>query len=271
MVVFVTGLRNEPYASLMRMAKHEDRLIHIKKGDAIVVMCPPMAGSELYTTNAINELYKSDASIKVFEKKDLCGNHANGSDLKTLYSILKPKFIIPIKGEYRHIYEHSQVALKMGYFKEQILQLDNGEMVEFVNGEIEGYQTYPLTDVYVNGSLIGGVNDKVIKERETLAEEGVIIVNIAFDVRTRKLIGEPTCLTRGFTYKMADEQLCEIVGGIATKIMNNALQRKSFDIEQLKDVLENEISNQLFRFTKHRPIIMLSIAELNKPKIKNKE
>lgn len=266
LVVIVTGLRNEPYASLMRMVKHEDRLIHIKKGDAIVLMCPPMAGSELYTTNAINELYKSDATIKVYEKKDLCGTHANGSDLKTLYSILKPKFIIPIKGEYRHIYEHTQVALKMGFSKEDILQLDNGEIVEFVNGEIEKHDNYPLTDVYVNGSLIGGVNEKVIKERETLAEEGVIIVNIAYDVRTRKLVGNPSCLTRGFTYKMADEQLQEIVGGITTKIVNNALLRKSFDIDQLKDVLENEISNQLFRFTKHRPIIMISIAELNKPK-----
>lgn len=266
LVVFVTGLRNEPYASLIRMCKNEDRLIHIKKKDAIVIMCPPMAGSELYTTNAINELYKSDASIKVYEKKDLCGSHANGSDLKTLYSILKPKYIIPVKGEYRHIYEHIQVALKMGIDNSQIIRLKNGEMIDFVNGEASTIETFPLTDVYVNGSLIGGVNDKVIKEREVLAEEGVIIVNIAYDVRTRKIALKPSCITKGFTYKMNDDQLQEIVGNISTKIVNNALQRKSFDIEQLKDVLENELSNQIFRYTKHRPIIIISIAQLNKPK-----
>ena len=229
-------------------------------------MCPPKSGSELYVTNVINELYRSDASINVFEKKHLCGTHATNSDLKMLYSMLKPKFALPIKGEYRHMYDHSQVLIKMGYNKENILQLENGEMVEIVNGEIVNIEKHVLTDVFINGSLVGGVNEKVIKDRETLAEEGAVIVNVSYDVRTRKLIGDPSIITRGFTYKLPDEQLHEIVSNITVKIINNALLKKTFNLEQLKDVLQNEISNQLFRFTKHRPIIILSILELNKPK-----
>lgn len=266
LVVFVTGVRNEPYSALNRMAKCEDRLIHIEKGDSVVIMCPPKSGSELYVTNVINELYRSDASINVFEKKHLCGTHATNSDLKMLYSMLKPKFALPIKGEYRHMYDHSQVLIKMGYNKENILQLENGEMVEIVNGEIVNIEKHVLTDVFINGSLVGGVNEKVIKDRETLAEEGAVIVNVSYDVRTRKLIGDPSIITRGFTYKLPDEQLHEIVSNITVKIINNALLKKTFNLEQLKDVLQNEISNQLFRFTKHRPIIILSILELNKPK-----
>lgn len=266
LVVFVTGVRNEPYSALNRMAKCEDRLIHIEKGDSVVIMCPPKSGSELYVTNVINELYRSDASINVFEKKHLCGTHATNSDLKMLYSMLKPKYALPIKGEYRHMYDHSQVLIKMGYNKENILQLENGEMVEIVNGEIVNIEKHALTDVFINGSLVGGVNEKVIKDRETLAEEGAVIVNVSYDVRTRKLIGDPSIITRGFTYKLPDEQLHEIVSNITVKIINNALLKKTFNLEQLKDVLQNEISNQLFRFTKHRPIIILSILELNKPK-----
>lgn len=266
LVVFVTGVRNEPYAALNRMAKCEDRLIHIEKGDSVVIMCPPKSGSELYVTNVINELYRSNANINVFEKKHLCGTHATNSDLKMLYSMLKPKYALPIKGEYRHMYDHSQVLFKMGYNKENVLQLENGEMVEIVNGEIVNIEKHNLTDVFVNGSLVGGVNEKVIKDRETLAEEGAVIVNVAYDVRTRKLVNNPSIITRGFTYKISDEQLNEIVSNITVKIINNALLKKTFNLEQLKDVLQNEISNQLFRFTKHRPIIILSILELNKPK-----
>ena len=168
------------------MSKHEDLLIHIEKGDSIVIMCPPKSGSELYVTNVINELYRSSANVNNFEKKHLCGTHATIHDIKMLYSMLKPKFAMPIKGEYRHMYEQSQALLKMGYNKENILSLENGEMVNIVNGEIESITKHNLSDIFVNGSLIGGVNEKVIKDRETLAEEGAVIVNITYDVRTRK-------------------------------------------------------------------------------------
>lgn len=266
LVVFVTGVRNEPYAALNRMAKHEDRLIHIEKGDSIIIVCPPKSGSELYVTNVINELYRSSANVNIFEKKHICGTHATSTDLKMLYAMLKPKYAMPIKGEYRHMYEHSQVLEKMGYDKDHVLQLENGEMVEFVDGELTNTYKHNLTDVFVNGSLVGGVNEKVIKDRETLAEEGVVIVNISYDVRSRKLVNNPTIITRGFTYKLSTEQIEEIVSNISTKIVNNALLRKKFDVEQLKETLQIEISNQLFRFTKHRPIILTSIVELNKPK-----
>ncbi len=268
LVVFVTGVRNEPYAALNRMVKHEDRLIHIEKGDSIVIVCPPKSGSELYVTNVINELYRSDASITIFDKNDIFGTHATNADLKTLYSMLKPKFAMPIKGEYRHMYDHSQVLLKMGYNKENILTLENGEMIEIVNGEIVNIEKKSLSDIFVNGSLVGGVNEKVIKDRETLSEQGIVIVNVAYDVRTRKLINDPSIITKGFTYKLSDEQLDEIVSNITVKIVNNTLLKKSFHVEQLKEVLQTEISNQLFRYTKHRPIIMISITEVNKPKTK---
>ena len=268
LVVFVTGVRNEPYSALNRMVKHEDRLIHIEKGDSIVIVCPPKSGSELYVTNVINELYRSDASITIFDKNDIFGTHATNADLKTLYSILKPKFAMPIKGEYRHMYDHSQVLIKMGYNKEDILTLENGEMIEIVNGEIVNIEKKSLSDIFVNGSLVGGVNEKVIKDRETLSEQGIVIVNVAYDVRTRKLINDPSIITKGFTYKLSEEQLDEIVSNITVKIVNNTLLKKSFHVEQLKEVLQTEISNQLFRYTKHRPIIMISITEVNKPKAK---
>ena len=268
LVVFVTGVRNEPYSALNRMVKHEDRLIHIEKGDSIVIVCPPKSGSELYVTNVINELYRSDASITIFDKNDIFGTHATNADLKTLYSILKPKFAMPIKGEYRHMYDHSQVLIKMGYNKEDILTLENGEMIEIVNGEIVNIEKKSLSDIFVNGSLVGGVNEKVIKDRETLSEQGIVIVNVAYDVRTRKLINDPSIITKGFTYKLSEEQLDEIVSNITVKIVNNTLLKKSFHVEQLKEVLQTEISNQLFRYTKHRPIIMISITEVNKPKTK---
>lgn len=265
LVVIVTGVRNEPYNTLMRMARGDDRLINVEKGDSIVIMCPAMAGSELYVTNAINELYRSDASLTIYKRSQLCRTHADEADLRTLYAMLKPKYIIPIKGEYRHMYEHSLIAMKYGKTRDEIALLDNGEMIEINNGILGNRHQYHLNDVFVDGSLIGGVNEEVIKDRETLSEEGIVIINVGYDVRTRKIVLNPNVITKGFTYKMNKEELDKIVIELTTRVVNNALQRKSFDLLQLKDVVENEVSNTLFRFTRHRPVIVSNIIEVNKP------
>lgn len=264
LVVIVTGVRHEPYNLLVRMAMGEDRFVKINELDTVVTMCPPLPGTEKYAIHSLNTLYRYDVDVHIFDKKILSSTHANKDDLKLLYSMLKPKYIIPIKGEFRHCYEQYLVAKDAGYSDNQIMLLENGVVVEFENGEFTQESSVPVGDVFVDGSLLGHVNEEVIKDRETLAEEGAIIFNINYDLRLRKVVSSSGVITKGFTTTFPIDDLKQKIIDLATKIVNNNLVKKQFAHDKIKETIEEEISKIVFRFTKHKPAIICELIEISK-------
>lgn len=263
LVVIVTGVRHEPYNLLVRMAVGEDNFIKINEEDNVVIMCPPVPGTEKYAINALNSLYRYDVNVKIFDKKILSSTHAGSDDLKLLYTMLKPKYIIPIKGEYRHMYEQYLVAKNANYTDENVFLIDNGVVLNFENGNYQNESSVHVGDTFVDGSLVGHVNESIIKNRENLAEEGVVIFNINYDSRLRKA-SFANFITKGFISKIPLDELQKSINDLATKIANNNLVKKQFDLAKTKSTIEEEISKLIFRFTKHRPEIICEMIDISK-------
>lgn len=262
LVVIVTGIRQEPYSILMRMASGQDRLIHFSPDDSVILMSPPVPGTENFATETLNTLYEYDIDVTVFTKEVLKSTHASGEDIKLSYSMLKPKFIMPIKGESRHLVQHLDIALDYGYPKDKVLVLENGDFVNFEDGNLKEIEKIHLNDILVDGN-ISNIDSKVIKERETLAEEGVLIVSTLIDVDNKKILTDINIFKKGFVENQnsnseitTDTRIIEVVKGI----LNNNLQKKKFDLETVKANITEETSKIIFRFERKRPIVIADIS-----------
>ena len=264
LVVIVTGVRNEPYSLLVRMALGEDKFIKLMPTDTVIMMCPPVPGTEKYAINSLNTLYRYDTNIVIFDKKILRSSHANKEDLKLLYSMLKPAYIIPIKGEYRHMYEQYLVAKDAGYKDEQIILLENGEIIHFIHGEKGNRDKVYTGDIFVDGSLLGNVNEEIIHDREILAEEGVIILTVNYDSRLRKVISVPSSITKGFSYKLDYNELDKKIAELLTRMVNNSLVKKRFSTEETSKIAEEKVAKLVMRLTKHRPVVICTLIDVNK-------
>lgn len=262
-VIIVTGFRFEPYFSLVKMATGTDELIKFKKNDKVVLVCPPVPGTERQTTNAINTLCQYGTYLVSYDKTILRSTHASPDDLKMVYAMLKPVYIMPIKGEYRHMYDQMQVALGNGYDRDHILLTDIGEVIHFKDGILDSErEIIPHGDLFVDGTSVGIVDQDVIQERSKLAEEGVIIVYAALDMRKRCLIGNVNLTYRGFTHSFSEEALTNSLGGVLESIIRNAFKKSVFKIDDVKESICKELENLAYRYTRHRPIIIPIINEV---------
>lgn len=262
LVIIVTGYRNEPYQAIIRMAIQEDRLVHIHKDDKVIFMCPAVPGIEKQATDAINTLYEKDVNLTIFDKTILRSAHASPDDLKLIYSMLHPKYIVPIKGEYRHMYEQKMVAKDVGYDDEHVVNLDNGQILSFTDGiKDENVDTIHVGDIFIDGSQTGVVDEAIIKERESLCEEGVLFVFGAIDLRKRAIVKDITFSTRAFSFTMSDEELGNSLSGLVEKMINNALRKSTWDLEALKLSIKEELQKLVFKYTRHRPVILPIIIE----------
>ncbi len=264
LVVIVTGVRNEPYSLLVRMTLGEDKLIKICQNDTIVVMCPPIPGTEKVSIDSLNTLYRYDANVKILDKDVLKSSHADKEDLKLLYAMLKPKFVIPVKGEYRHMYEQSLVAENSGIQKERILLLDNGEVAVFEDKELLEKERVITGDIFVDGSLLGSVNEKVIDDREKLAEEGAIILNINYDIRLRKVINFQKIITKGLSFNMPIDELSLKINELAVRMLNNNLVKKQFSKDTVTNNISEEVGKLVYKLIQHRPIVIVNLIEISK-------
>lgn len=264
LVVIVTGVRNEPYSLLVRMTMGEDKFIKIGENDTMVVMCPPIPGTEKSSIDSLNILYRYDGNVKILSKDVLKSSHADKDDLKLLYAMLKPKYIIPVKGEYRHMYEQLLVAEKSGYPRDHILLLDNGEVAIFENSELVEKEEVVAGDIFVDGSLLGSVNEDVIHDRETLAYDGAIILTINYDIRLRKVVHTQKIITKGVSFNIPIDDLSEKVNEVAIRILNNHLIKKRFDLNQVTENIAEEVGKLVNRLIQHRPVIIPVLVEVSK-------
>lgn len=263
LVVIVHGQREEAYSMLVKMVLGEDKYIHLNPDDQVVIMCPPVSGTEKLATDAINTLYRYDCTLTIYDRSILRSSHASRDDLKLLYTILKPKYIIPIKGEYRHMYEQLLVAMDSGYSRNKVLLADNGETLHFVDGIAKERGAVPVGDVFVDGSLIGDVNEEVIKDRETLATGGAILITIYYDIRSRKITKEPILVSKGMVGKIEEQELATKISDLTKRMFENALWRKNYSLDQTKKSISEEISRLVYRTTKYKPLVIPICIEMN--------
>lgn len=263
LAVIISGNRHEPYHTLQRMTNGVDRLIKIKEDDHVVIISQPMPGTEILAQKVIGLLYRQNAKVNIIPKNLLQSSHADSEDLKLLYNMLKPKYIIPVVGEFRHQVMQKRIAVDAGYSEDKILLLDNGEMITFENGQkLSGKQNIPAGDVLVDGSFVGDINEVVLKDREMLSHDGLILVVVTIDARIKRIIAGPKVVLKGFMAGETAEEVSKSIEEITEKIINDHFTRKYIDWNEIKNDIRESINKTVFKLTKKSPIIMPSLIDV---------
>ncbi len=258
LIVLVTGERHEPYFMLQRMSKGIDRLIHLEKTDTVVVLTQPYLGTEKMASRTLDIIYHVTSKVKVFNSTLLPQINANREEIKQMINILKPKYIIPVIGEYRHQYALRIVANCIGYKDEQVLLLDNGDVLAFENGKYVGIsEAVPCAEVLIDGKAFKDVGDVVMRDRELLAEDGVILIAANINPRTKTVILGPEIISKGFIFTRDDDINIENkIKEIFYLVSQNYLTSKFINWSEYKTSLKNEISHYIYKESRKSPIII---------------
>lgn len=254
-VCLVTGDRHEPFFMLQRMSKKTDRLVHITENDTIILMTSPVPGTEKMAARTLDILYRSDAKVKVIEPRLLTVSHATGEEIKIMLNMLKPKYIVPTIGEYRHQYGVKRLALELGYEEESIMLLDNGDTLNFdKTGTYIGKNDINVGEILIDGTAIGDVNDFVIKDREMLAADGALLVVAHVSPKTKRILGPVEIVTKGFVYVQESEDLLNKVKELFVEVSKTHLESKYINWNEYKRDVRNEISRFIYQETRRNPI-----------------
>ncbi|MFA7589077.1 MAG: ribonuclease J, partial [Acholeplasmataceae bacterium] len=247
--------RHEPFFMLQRMSKKTDRLVHITENDTIILMTSPVPGTEKMAARTLDILYRSDAKVKVIEPRLLTVSHATGEEIKIMLNMLKPKYIVPTIGEYRHQYGVKRLALELGYKEDSIMLLDNGDTLNFdKTGTYIGKNDINVGEILIDGTAIGDVNDFVMKDREMLAADGALLVVAHVSPKTKRILGPVEIVTKGFVYVQESEDLLNKVKELFVEVSKTHLESKYINWNEYKRDVRNEISRFIYQETRRNPI-----------------
>ncbi len=264
LAVIITGNRHEPYFMLQRMITNQDRLIVINEEDNVVIISPPVIGTEKIATRAKDQLNTTGCKVYSLGKDQLKANHADSEDLKMIYQMLKPIYICPIIGEYRHQYIQKNIALDAGYDENNIILLENGEEITFIDGELQQYRNkISVGDVLVDGSIVGDINEVVLKDRECLSQEGAVLIVCDINSNYHRLVSGPKMICRGFISVNNQREIEDDIKVLATDIIEKELKQSTIDWTQLKNALRDGISYEIKSLINKEPIVIPVIIDIN--------
>ena len=259
-VIITTGSQGEPLSALARMASGEHRNVTIKAGDKVIFSSKPVPGNEKTVTRVINELMKKGAEV-VYENAHVSG-HASQEELKMVYALLKPKFFIPVHGEYKHLQAHKNLIQEMGHPSEDIFLMNVGDVLELdkVRGEIVDHME--MEDILVDGLGVGDVGNIVLRDRKLLAENGLLIIVLTLRRGTGLIEAGPDIVSRGFVYVRESETLMEGCRKVVMEVFDSCKQRSINDRGSIKTEIRDALREYLWRETKRSPMILPIITEV---------
>ncbi len=259
MVLVTTGSQGESMAALSRMAADIHKKVTIKTGDLIVFSSHPIPGNEKAVSNVINELYEKGAEV-IFQDVHVSG-HACQEDIKLIYSLVKPKYAIPVHGEYRHLIAQKNLALQLGIPKENIFVMKTGDVLELdqksakVTGKVE------TGEIMVDGLGVGDVGNIVLRDRQHLSEDGILIVVLTLEKYGRQLLAGPDIVSRGFVYVRESEDLMDEARLIVEDALNDCLEHHITDWGKLKSAIKDSLGSFVWKRTQRNPMILPIIME----------
>ncbi|VEU80809.1 ribonuclease J [Haploplasma axanthum] len=253
-VALITGSRHEPFYMIQRMCKKSDRLIHINERDTVIIMTAPVPGTEKMAARTLDVLFRSDAHVEVIDKKLLSFSHANADEIKMMINMLKPKYIIPVIGEYRHQYSVRKLAMQLGYKEDEVFLMDNGDVLTFEEKPFVSKNDIAVGEILIDGTAVGDVNDYVLRDRELLAEDGALIIVAHVDPRKKQIVGDVEIVTKGFVYVKESEELLNSIKDEFMKISEKYLNSKYINWSEYKKDARNALAKFVFQETKRNPI-----------------
>lgn len=262
-VVLITGRGKNLYRTLQNIAMHEDKLVNFRKSDTIVIASPVVSGTELEANNMENEIYKEGGKIYTISKKFL-SMHPSSEDLKMMLYLFRPRYYMPVKGEYRHLITNANLATKMGYRPDQIIILDNGQIATFEKKALKSVADHiDLEDTLIDGKENWDVTGVVLKDREVLSTDGVMIIGISVDFNTKKIIGGPDVQTRGLIYLKDAEYILKEVMQIAESTIEENVSKHTYENIATRLEIRDKVTRYLLKETGKRPMILPVIIEIN--------
>jgi ribonuclease J len=278
-VLLTTGSQGEPTSALVRIANRDPRSqAQIIPGDTVIISATPVPGNEALVNKTIDSLFRQGANV-VYDKLAQVHVHGHGSqeELKLLLNLVKPRFFMPIHGEFRHLSLHAKLAETLGMSKDNIFVLENGDVLELEQeaGKVVG--KVPSGDVYVRGSMTGELDDIVLHDRRLLSQDGVVVVTVAIDAGECKLIGKPQIVMRGIIGGKEDQALTEKCLDVVVAAVNHDRKQLggrgvwagSKELSDLENRVRNSLAGFLYRQIHRRPIIIPMIVEVGSAKGKS--
>ena len=260
-VLITTGSQGESMAALSRMAASIHKKVTIKPGDVIILSATPIPGNEKSVARVINELSMKGAKV-IFQDTHVSG-HASQEEIKLMYSIVKPKYSIPVHGEYRHLKAHADLAVSLGIPKENVFILSSGDVLELGAESAGKTGTVTAGSLLVDGLGVGDVGNIVLRDRQNLAENGIIIVVLTLEKYTNELLAGPDIVTRGFVYVRESETLLEDATSVVRESVDRCLERNISDWGKIKNIIRDDLSDYLWKKMKRNPMILPIIMEVS--------
>ena len=260
LVLITTGSQGENMAALSRIAASIHNKISIMPGDVVIFSSHPIPGNEKAVFKVINELEMKGAHV-IFEDTHVSG-HACREELKLIYALTKPKYAIPVHGEYRHLKRHAELAQEMGIPKENIKILTTGDVLEVSEDKLEVTGKVPAQGVFVDGLGVGDVGNIVLRDRQLLSQNGLLIIVVTLDKYSNNLIAGPDIVSRGFVYVRESETLMEDCRAVVEEALEKCLRKNITDWGKIKTTIKDSLSEFLWKRTKRSPMILPIITEV---------
>ena len=264
-IVLISDEKEKPFANLERILKGFDKYIKLKETDTIFITEPSYDGIEKRYAVIMDNIARNNINVVCLSSKKHLLHHASREDLMLMINLMNPRYYFPVKGEYRHQYMNAEVAEELGIPKENILLKQNGDVVEFVDGKLtDTIEHIDVDDILIDGKSQGDIGELVLKDREMLGHNGIVIISATIDRATKKLLAGPEVLTRGFIYVKENQDIVEETKKICLEVIENniSIDDKKVDYTQIKNDVRDSLGKYFYRETEAKPMIITVIQEV---------
>lgn len=261
--LLMTGSQGEPMAALTRISRGDHRQIEIVPGDTVLLSSMPIPGNERSIGQTINQLLRQGAEVLYDGMIDAhASGHACQEEIKMMINILRPKFLVPVHGEYRMLYHHKQLGIQVGIPEQNIFVTDNGVRLNLTKERCWVAGSVPSGEILIDGLGVGDVGNIVLRDRRLLSENGVVIVSLTIDGKTAKCIAGPDIVSRGFVYIKESKELLDEAKNLATKALKELEEKNITDWSTIKKAVIDSIDNYLYQKTRRKPVILPIVMEV---------
>lgn len=262
-IVLISNEREMPYSNIKRILRGSDKFITLDSSDTVVFVSPVYDNMEVISTQVFDSVAKAGCNLVILSKKQYRSPHASSEDILMMLNMLQPKYYFPIIGEYRYQVENAALAYKLGMDEDHVLLKLNGDVVTFNNGElVDNNEKIKTDEILIDGKQAGDIGDLVLKDRELLGENGIVIVTTTIDKTTKKILAGPEILTRGFIYVKENTDIIEEASKISLEVVNSASTPNYVDFNKVKVGIREKLGKYFYQQTGSKPMIIIVVQEV---------
>jgi len=261
-IVIISNEREKPYSSLKRIIRGTDKFVKLTDKDTVVIASPLYDNIEITSTKVFNQISKIGSNLVILSKKYL-SPHASSEDLMMMTNLMQPKYYFPIIGEYRHQVENANLARKLGINEENVILALNGDIITFIDGKItDTDEKIKVDDILIDGKTVGDIGDLVLKDREMLSENGIVVITVTIDKASKKILSNPQVLTRGFIYVKDNTDMIKEAEKISLNVINENIKNNYVDFNKIKLGIREKLGKYFYNETSSKPMIIVVIQEV---------